>query len=234
MFNQFLEYVDREFHVQLSEVQKGQFVAYYELLISYNEKVNLTRITNEDEVYFKHFFDSLTMMNVIDLNYIETICDMGAGAGFPSIPLKIIFPHLQITIIDSLGKRIKFLEELLEVLKINGVKLIYNRIETYAIEHQNTFDIVTARALGTLPLILELGLPMVKEHKYFIAYKGANFQEEIDASANAIKVLGAKILRVKEFDLPLEMGFRSQILIEKTANIQGYPRAFAAIKKHPL
>ncbi len=234
MLDIFIKEVKEKFHIELSDKQIKQFDVYYNFLIEYNQKVNLTRITEETEVYFKHFFDSLMMINTIDLNQYVTICDMGAGAGFPSIPLRIIYPHLKVTIIDSLGKRIKFLESLLEQLQINDVKLIYDRIEMHAMNHQKEFDIVTARALGSLQLILELGLPMVKVGKLFIAYKASNYQEEIKDAENALNVLKGQIIDLKEIELPFDMGFRSHIVIRKDKHVTGYPRAFAAIKKHPL
>ena len=234
MFNIFIDSIQKDFGFKLSEQQINQFRVYYQTLIEYNKKVNLTRITEENEVYYKHFYDSLTLIGALNLNDIETICDMGAGAGFPSIPLKILFPHLKITIIDSLGKRIKFLQYLLELLSISDVELIYDRIEIYAKDNVNKFDIVTARALGSLTLILELGLPMVKEGKIFVAYKGSNFQEEIEEAKKAFKILNGKIIEINEIELPFEMGFRSHIVIKKMKHVNGYPRAFAAMKKHPL
>lgn len=234
MFNEFLSHIEKQLHLELSDKQSHQFRLYFEILIAYNQKVNLTRITEENDVYYKHFYDSLTMVETIDLNQIESICDMGAGAGFPSIPLKIIYPHLKITIIDSLGKRIKFLEYLLENLEMKDVKLVYDRIENYAINHQNSFDIVTARALGALPLIMELGIPMVKEGSIFVAYKGSNYKEEVSQAKNALAVLKSKVIDIKTYKLPFDMGFRAHIMIKKEMKVQGYPRNFSAIKKKPL
>lgn len=234
MFNQFIKHIEKEFHITLTEMQSNQFRLYFQTLIAYNQKVNLTRITEENEVYYKHFYDSLTMIDTIDLKQVQTICDMGAGAGFPSIPLKIIYPHLKITIIDSLGKRIKFLEFLLETLEIKDVKLIYDRIENYAVKNLNTFDIVTARALGALPLILELGIPMVKEGKNFIAYKGSNYEEEIKESKRALDILKSHVSDVKTYELPYGMGYRAHVVIKKDKHIQGYPRNYSVIKKKPL
>lgn len=234
MFNQFIKHIEKEFHITLTEMQSNQFRLYFQTLIAYNQKVNLTRITEENEVYYKHFYDSLTMIDTIDLKQVQTICDMGAGAGFPSIPLKIIYPHLKITIIDSLGKRIKFLEFLLATLEIKDVKLIYDRIENYAVKNLNTFDIVTARALGALPLILELGIPMVKEGKNFIAYKGSNYEEEIKESKRALDILKSHVSDVKTYELPYGMGYRAHVVIKKDKHIQGYPRNYSVIKKKPL
>lgn len=234
MFNTFIDDIQNVFNLVVSDDQKNKFINYYDLLIEYNKITNLTRITDEQEVYYKHFFDSLTLINSINLNNIESICDMGAGAGFPSIPLKILFPHLKITIIDSLGKRIKFLEQLIETLELKQVKLIYDRIENYAQKNQNKFDLVTARALGSLPLILELGVPMVKVGHHFIAYKGSNYDEEIQESINAIQVLKVKLIQTMTFELPINMGFRAHIIFKKEKHLAGYPRSFAIMKKKPL
>lgn len=234
MFDLFIKQVESDFEIKLSDNQKKQFLDYYLLLIEYNKKVNLTSITEEIEVYMKHFYDSLTMIRVLNLNHVKTICDMGAGAGFPSIPLKIIYPHLDITIIDSLGKRINFLKELLEELKINDVKLVYDRIENYAKDHHNSFDVVTARALGSLPLILELGIPMVKEKHMFVAFKGSNYQDEIDQSLHALQVLKSEIVSVKTCELPMDYGFRSHVVVRKNKDVLEYPRMYQAIKKQLL
>jgi len=234
MFNQFIEQVEKDFAILLTQTQKEQFQIYYQLLISYNKKVNLTSITDEQEVYYKHFYDSLTMIDALDLSIEKTLCDMGAGAGFPSIPLKIIYPHLKVTIIDSLGKRINFLKELLAKIKIDDVKLVYDRIEIYAQNHHNQFDLVTARALGNLALILELGIPMLKEGKYFVAYKGANYEEEIQNAKNALNVLKSNIVKIHTINLPNQYGFRSNIVIQKNKDVNGYPRSFAIMKKQPL
>ena len=227
-------YIDQSAALYLNQKQINQFKTYYETLIEYNKKVNLTRITKEDEVYYKHFYDSLTLMKTFSELKDQAICDMGAGAGFPSIPLKIIFPKLKVTIIDSLGKRITFLEKLLEALCINDVELIYDRIENYAIKHQKAYDIVTARALGSLHLIVELGLPMVKVGQQFIAYKGSNYKQEINEANHALNTLGGKVEKTIEINLPNDMGSRALVNIIKEKHVFGYPRAFATIKKKPL
>jgi 16S rRNA (guanine527-N7)-methyltransferase len=234
MFNKFIDQIQNDFNVKISDVQQKQFKTYFETLISYNEKVNLTRITEESEVYYKHFYDSLTILKTMDINHVISVCDMGAGAGFPSLPIKILYPHLKVTIVDSLGKRITFLKNLLEALCINDVELIYDRVETYALKHQNEFDIVTARALGSLQLIIELGIPMLKVGKYFVAYKGSNYQKEINESINGLKLLRSYVDKTYQMELPNDMGFRSLVLIKKEKHIDGYPRSFAIMKKKPL
>lgn len=222
------------FKITLSENQIELFEKYYSFLIEYNKKVNLTRITEKTEVYFKHFFDSLTPIKQIDFQTIETLCDMGAGAGFPSIPLKIVFPHLKITIIDALGKRIKFLEELTNKLQITGVTLIHDRIEIAAKVLQSKFDLVTSRALAHTRTVLEFGVPMTKVGGINILMKSTNFQEEIDLSQAALKKLSVKIIKIDSFDLPNNYGFRANLYIQKTKHIEGYPRTYQQIIKNPL
>ncbi|MBN2268373.1 MAG: 16S rRNA (guanine(527)-N(7))-methyltransferase RsmG [Acholeplasmataceae bacterium] len=222
------------FSIELSPKQVHQFHQYYQFLIEYNLNVNLTAITEQNEVYYKHFFDSLTAVKFIDFDKVNSICDMGSGAGFPSIPLKIIFPHLEVTIIDSLNKRLKFLEQLMDKLEINQVNLVHDRIENYAIKHQCEFDLVTARALGDLSLISEMGLPMTKINGSFIAYKGSNSNDEIEKSTEGIHKLGGKIDIVRAFELPYGYGDRTIIKIIKIKNIKGFPRSFQLMKKKPL
>jgi len=231
----FKDDVKSNLQVELSELQLNQFEVYFKFLIEYNKITNLTRITDEEEVYFKHFYDALTIIKSVDFNSIKTLCDMGAGAGFPSIPLKIIYPHLYITIIDSLGKRITFLKQLIEKLNLEHVFLVYDRIENYAKNHHNQFDLVTARALGKLPLILELGLPMNKIDSFFVAYKSKNYKEELSDSSNALIQLGGKLEKVVFFEIPHQYGDRVHLVIKKYKKSPSmYPRSFSAIKKKSL
>ena len=220
--------------IVLSNHQINQFEVYYQALIVFNEHTNLTRITDREDVDVKHFYDSLTLAKSVDLSQVQTLCDMGSGAGFPSIPLKIIYPHLDITIIDSLGKRIAFLKELIETLKLDHVHLVYDRIESHALTHQETFDVVTARALGKLPMILEMGIPMLKTEGKLVAYKGQNHESELIDSKHALHVLGAKLLDEIPYELPYDMGHRVHLVILKLKHVKGYPRSFAVMKKKPL
>jgi 16S rRNA (guanine527-N7)-methyltransferase len=222
-------------NIEISDKQLRQFEIYYEFLIEYNKITNLTRITDKQEVFYKHFYDSLTLMKSIDISKVKNLCDMGAGAGFPSIPLKILFPDLKITIIDSLGKRITFLKKLLDKLEIRDVSIIYDRIENYALSNFEAFDVVTARALGKLPLILELGLPMTKINGYFIAYKSSQYIEEVNQSSQALKILGGEIIKIVDIKLSKSYGDRTHIVVKKNKETpKGYPRAFAQIKKKLL
>lgn len=223
-----------EFGIKMTIEQETLFNLYFQELIDYNSHTNLTRITDEDEVYYKHFFDSLTLIKVIDLNHVKSICDMGAGAGFPSIPLKILFPHLRVTIIDSLQKRINFLNILLNKLNITGVTLVHDRIEIYAQSHKEMFDVVTARALGHTQLILELGIPMTKVNGYFVAYKSNQYHEELENSKLALKILNSSVEEINTFSLPRNYGERTLIKVKKNAKTTGYPRSYAAMVKKPL
>ena len=174
---------------------------YYKLLVEWNEKINLTAITDHDEVYLKHFYDSLTLSRVVDLKNEQSLCDIGTGAGFPGIVLKIFFPHLKLTLVDALNKRIKFLEIVVKELDLKQVFLIHARAEEYALKNKEKFDIVTARAVASLNILLEYSLPLVKVNKYFIAMKG---KEDLDQSKNALLLLNGKVLKNCEFLLPVE------------------------------
>jgi 16S rRNA (guanine527-N7)-methyltransferase len=220
--------------VKLSDRQLEQFEIYFKFLVEYNEVVNLTAITDEEGVYIKHFYDSILLSKVIDLNDVKTLCDVGSGAGFPSIPLKILYPELNVTIIDSLDKRIKFLALLCEKLELSNVNLVHNRAEEYAKDHRETFDVVTARAVARFNILNELCIPLVKVGGCFISMKGKNAQEEIN-EGNSLKLLNGKILKTEEYFLPKEESKRVLIVIKHFAECpKKYPMAFASIKKNPL
>jgi len=230
----FKDHVQLLLNLTLDEKQLKLFDDYYHELIEYNKITNLTTITDEEGVYFKHFFDSLTLAKTVDITKITSLCDMGSGAGFPSIPLKIVYPHLKISIVDSLNKRILFLNRLNEILGFTDIECVHDRVETFALQHQASFDLVTARALGHLRLISEMGLPMVKENGVFVSFKGPQFQEEIDQSSNALKLLKASVEKVDEFKLPHDLGKRANIVIRKHKHIVGYPRTYQIMTKKPL
>ena len=224
----------KEINVVLSERQLEQFAIYFKFLVEYNEFVNLTAITEEEDVYIKHFYDSILLSKIIDLNSVSNLCDVGAGAGFPSIPLKILYPKLNVTIVDGLDKRIKFLSLLTEKLRIQGVDLVHGRAEEYAKDHRESFDLVTARAVARFNILNELCIPLVKVGGYFISMKGKNAQEEI-IEGNSLQLLNGKILKQEEYFLPREESKRVLILIEHFKECpKKYPRAFASIKKNPL
>lgn len=229
-FNQLLKEID----ITLSERQLEQFAIYFEFLVEYNNYVNLTAITEEEDVYIKHFYDSILVGNVFDLKNVETICDVGSGAGFPSIPLKIVYPNLKVTIVDGLDKRITFLKKLVEKLGLDNVNLVHGRAEEYARLHRESFDVVTARAVARANILNELCIPLVKVGGHFISMKGKNAEEEIN-EGNSLKILNSKIVKKNEYFLPKEESKRALILIEHFEKCPSkYPRAFASIKKNPL
>lgn len=221
-----------ELGINLTEEQLQKLETFYKLLISWNEKMNLTRITEREEVYLKHFYDSLTLSKVIDLNDDLTLCDVGSGAGFPGIVLKIAFPNLKITLIDSLQKRVNYLNEIIKKLNLYDIEAIHTRAEDYARNHREEFDIVTARAVANLKILSELCIPMVKEQGYFIAMK-ANVEEEIEESKDILKKLDSKIEKIETFYLPIENSIRNIVKIKKNRkNNIIYPRKMDKIKKN--
>ena len=227
-----------EMGLELNEKQMAQYARYYELLVEWNEKINLTAITERDEVYLKHFYDSITLgLHTGVLEGEITLCDVGAGAGFPSIPLKIAFPNIKVTIVDSLNKRINFLELLFKELGLEGVRCYHDRAETFGQnpDHRAAYDIVTARAVARLSVLSELCVPLVKKGGYFVAMKAASSQEELDDAKAAIATLGGKVEEDYAFELPKEEGERRIILIKKAKETpKKYPRKPGLPNKKPL
>ena len=231
--NKFKEELEK-INIKITDEQLNQLEIYYKLLIEWNEKMNLTGITEKEDVYLKHFYDSLTINKIIDLKKEESLCDMGTGAGFPGMVLKIVFPHLKVTLVDSLNKRIEFLKEVGKKLNLKNIEFVHARIEEYAKENIEKYDIVTARAVAHLSILLEYSIPMVKINKYFIAMKG-NMTEELEESKNAIKVLNCNIENKIEFQLPIEDSNRTILKIKKsTKTNKKYPRRNSEIKKNRL
>lgn len=221
----------KKLNIELTKRQEQQLEKYYELLIEENKKTNLTRITQKDEVYLKHFYDSLTITKVIDLNQNLSLIDIGTGAGFPGLVLKIVFPTLNITLLDSLNKRIDFLNKVIKELNLKNIKTVNSRIEDY---QKETFDIVTSRAVAKTNILLELSCKLPKINGYFIFLK-ANIEEELKESQNAIKELNLTIEKKEIFNLPIENSQRTILKIKKISPIPTkYPRNFAKIKKKPL
>ena len=220
--------------IDVTGEQLEKLEIYCNFLLEYNTHTNLTAIKNREEVYLKHFYDSLTLVKSIDLTSIENLLDIGTGAGFPGMVLKIFFPNLQIYLVDSNNKKTKFLNELKNKLNVDKVEVINNRIENITSRFINSIDVVTARAVTNLPVLVELALPLVKVNKYFIAMKG-NAQEELENSEYAITYLGGKIEDVKEFDLPHDAGKRTLISIKKIKKSElNKLRPYEKIVKKPL
>lgn len=231
--NQFTEAVKQK-GIQLSEEQMQEFMIFYELLINWNEKMNLTGITKLEDVLEKHFYDCLTPVDKIDFNG-KILIDIGAGAGFPCIPLKIAIPSLTIIVVDSLGKRMTFLNEVIAKLKLKNIKTVVARGEDYARTHFEQADIVTARAVARLNMLHEICLPLVKVGGYFVAYKGMDGQQEIKECQNAFSLLGGVLEMVDEFNLISDNAKRTNIFVKKISKTPSiYPRDFAKIKKAPL
>lgn len=218
----------------LSEKQLKQFEIYYEYLVQQNKKFNLTAITEKNNVYLKHFYDSATIVKVIDFSSIETVLDIGTGAGFPGIVIKILFPHLKITLLDSNNKKITFLKELAKLLKLDNINFIHNRSEEYFKEVGESFDLVVARAVANLNTLSELCLPFVKINGYFIAMKG-QASEEIKNSIDAINILGGQKEEIISLELPVEESSRNIIKVRKIKSTPDiYPRRYDKILKYPL
>ena len=219
--------------IEVTEKKLEQLEKYYELLIEYNKVMNLTGITEKEEVYLKHFYDSLTISKIIDLSMENSLCDLGSGAGFPGIVIKIFNPNLKVVLIDSLNKRVNFLNKVIEELNLENITAIHTRIEDYAKENQEKFDVVTARAVAPLNILLELGINLVKVGKYFIAMKG-NIENE-PSYDNAMNKLNCSMGNVLKFKLPIENSNRSLVkIIKNSSTLKLFPRKYNDIKKKPL
>ena len=222
-------------NISLTKSMEEKFEMYYNRLIAVNEYMNLTAITEKNEVYLKHFLDSLFIVKAIDISKPYSILDVGSGAGFPSIPLAIVDSNANVIIIDALNKRINFLNELVKEIGLNNVNAFHKRAEEYAKEKRESFDYVTARAVARLNVLSELCLPLVKVGGHFIAMKGQVADEELKEAKNGIELLGGKVKNIIELDLPDNAGKREIIIIEKIKPTPNkYPRDFNKIKGKPL
>ena len=222
----------KKINIYINDDQLNKLETYYKFLVEYNKNVNLTRIVDKDEVYLKHFYDSLTLIKAIDLNQELSLCDVGTGAGFPGMVLAIVFPTLSVTLVDSLQKRIVFLDELKEKLGLTNVKTVHARIEDYAKDNRECFDIVTSRAVANLRVLSEISIPLVKVGGYFIPMK-ANADDEIKESEDILKKLDCTISMVKDFKLPIENSTRTIIKIKKhVITNKKYPRRYDIIKNN--
>ncbi len=221
-------------NIKVNNNQLVQLNKYYELLIEYNKVMNLTGITEKEEVYLKHFYDSLTIVKAIDLNKEKELCDIGTGAGFPGMVIKILYPDLNVTLVDSLNKRIKFLDVVIKELDLKKIVTVHARCEEYASKNREKFDVVTSRAVTHLSPLIEFSIPMVKVGKYCIPLK-ANITNELEESKKALKILNSKIIEIIEFKLPIENSNRNIIKIKKELKTNTkYPRKFSEIKKNRL
>ena len=230
--DRFIEEV-KNLGIEITQKKLDQLEKYYMLLVEYNKIMNLTGITEKKDVYLKHFYDSLTISKIINLNNEDSLCDLGSGAGFPGIVLKIFYPNLNVVLIDSLSKRISFLNKIIEELELKNIITINTRIEEFAKENPEKYDVVTARAVAPLNILLEIGINLVKVGKYFIAMKG-NIESE-PPFENAITILNCSIDSIIKFKLPIENSNRSLIkLIKIYSTPELFPRKYNEIKKKPL
>lgn len=238
MYNlEILEKGCEELGITLNDTQKNQFIQFYEYLVEKNKVMNLTGITEFQEVLVKHFLDSLACVKAVDMSKVNRIMDIGTGAGFPGVPLKIAFPHLEACLLDSLKKRVNFLEENFQLLKLENITAIHGRAEEFAKNkaYRETYDLCVSRAVSNLATLSEYCLPYVKTGGFFISYKSGTVQEEVEQAQKAIKILGGRIQDVVYFQLPDSEIQRSLVVIEKVKATPGrYPRKAGTPLKEPL
>ena len=220
--------------INLNDIQKEQFEKYYEYLIEYNSHTNVTSITNKEDVYLKHFYDSILLTQSTNFNNINSMLDIGCGAGFPGLVIKIIYPNINLTLLDSNNKKTTFCSNLVNILGLENIEVINKRAEEYIKDKREYYDLVTARAVKDLSILNELAIPYVNVNGYFIAMK-SNYEEELNNSINGINTLGGKYLETKNIDLPNNLGTRNFVIIKKInkTNIK-YPRQYNQILKKPL
>ncbi|XCP85537.1 16S rRNA (guanine(527)-N(7))-methyltransferase RsmG [Roseburia hominis] len=223
--------------IQLSEKQLADFDKYYEILVEWNKVMNLTGITEYEEVNEKHFIDSLSIMKTINMSDIHRIIDIGTGAGFPGIPLKIVFPHLEVTLLDSLNKRIQFLNTVIDELHLTGIDTIHGRAEDFArkLEYRETYDLCVSRAVANLSTLSEYCIPYIRVGGMFISYKSGEIDQEVVQATKAINILGGKKAEVVKFQLPGSDINRSFVKVEKIKQTgKKFPRKAGLPAKEPI
>ena len=226
---EFIEKV-KELGIDVTEDKLTKLDKYYNLLIEWNEKINLTAITEEKDVYLKHFYDSLTLIKEIDLTKDLKICDVGSGAGFPGIVIKIFFPQLKLVLVDSLQKRVNYLNLVIQELNLSNIEAIHSRMEDYSKEHEEEFDYITARAVANLGVISEISVRALKVNGHLVFMKG-NVEEELETFLKYSDNLGLKLINVNKFILPYEESNRSLINFEKINKTNNkYPRKNEILK----
>lgn len=234
-FKEIMCLYSKKIDIMLDDKQLIQFYNYMKLLLEWNEKINLTAITEPEEVILKHFIDSLTISKYIERE--SKLADVGTGAGFPGIPLKICRPDLKITLVDSLNKRINFLNEIIEILKLNDICTVHSRIEDFGknIKYREKFDYVTARAVANISVLSEYLIPLSKINGKSIYMKGSEVEEELNNGKNAIDILGGKIEKIEKFKLPDSDILRNIVVVKKIKHTPNkYPRKAGTPAKEPL
>ena len=227
----------KELNITLTAKQEEQFNTFYQLLVEWNKVMNLTGITEYEEVVEKHFVDSLSIIKAVDIQQVTKVIDVGTGAGFPGIPLKIAFPHLDITLLDSLNKRIRFLDEVIEKTSLDGIRTIHGRAEDFAKqkEHREGYDLCVSRAVANLSTLSEYCLPYIRVGGIFSSYKSGSIEEEIESSKHAVMLLGGSIENIVKFQLPGTDISRSFVVIKKEKQSpKKYPRKAGLPSKEPL
>lgn len=230
----FKDLVTSKIGINLNEIQLKQFSLYGDLLVEWNNKINLTSIIDPEEIMVKHFLDSLTLTQWVQG---DEIVDIGTGAGFPGIPLKIVFPNKSFSLVDSLAKRLDFLENVILELGLEQVNTVHARAEDFGrdTQYRGRYDTVVSRAVARLPVLLEYAIPVLRVGGVFLASKGSQAEDEVNESANALAILGAKIKDVRQFNLGQGAEHRSIIIIEKTKETpRHYPRKAGTPAKNPL
>ena len=225
------------FGITLTEQQINQFLIYYEMLVEWNEVMNLTAITEYEEVMKKHFVDSISLVKAYDVSKSVSVIDVGTGAGFPGLALKIAYPQLKLTLLDSLNKRIQFLNAVIEKLGLDGVDTIHGRAEDFAKpgKLREKYDLCVSRAVANLSTLSEYCLPFVKEGGEFISYKSEKIQEEMVKAEKAISILSGKVVKQVEFTLPDSDIYRNLFVIRKVKKTPGkYPRKAGLPSREPL
>ncbi len=232
-----LEEILKKLNISIDENQKQKFDQYYSLLLEKNKVMNLTRITDEEEIIIKHFADSLMIGQVVDMNRVESLIDVGTGAGFPGVPIKIIWPEIKVTLLDSLDKRVGFLKEVIVELELEDIETVHGRAENFGqdVNYRESFDLCVSRAVADLSVLSEYCVPFVKEQGEFISYKADGSEEEIHNAKNAIETLGGSLERIATETIPgadLKRQFAIIRKIEKTDS--KYPRKAGKPSKKPL
>ena len=234
--NDFVKELEK-LNIKLTDQNLTDLECYYQELIDYNNKTNLTTITEKDEVYLKHFYDSLTIVKAYNFNQSINVLDIGSGAGFPGIVLKIVFPKINLTLLDSNNKKTTFLNNIVEKLNLSNVDVINKRAEDYVKEKRDSFDVVTSRAVAKIRILCEIGLPFLKNNGSLIMLKGNNLTTELEIKEanSAINLLNSKLEKIISFNLPKEESQRNIVVINKLKSIDlKYPRSYDKILKKPL